>query len=90
MTYFPGCTGKVRFATRAVAEKAATKHPDPQWTAAGERRRPLYPYECEFCGCWHNSHLTPAEAERSKARAKERRAANAELVQRLLKERGLR
>lgn len=81
MTRPLGCGRKVKYATRALAEERIAT----ATTMAGH-----HPYECWACGCWHTSRMTEAEAARDHARHNAKVAHNAELVQRLLKERGLR
>lgn len=81
----PGCEGKRAYSTREHAEESTAV----KW-AHGQLRTKQYPYECPFCGCWHTSSMTPAQAERGKRMAATRREKNAEIVQRLLKEKGLR
>lgn len=84
----PGCSGKIRFASRAAAE--FQRGEDPNWTADGRKREPRHAYECTKCGCWHLSHLTEVEAKRNIERRVAVEEHNRALVQKLLKERGLR
>ncbi|HUG50561.1 MAG TPA: hypothetical protein VLZ78_06140 [Terrimesophilobacter sp.] len=58
----PGCSGKVKYGTRALAEAVVGNQAGRQWM-----------YECAACGCWHTSRQSPEEFERRKAAWVERR-----------------
>lgn len=80
MTRAPGCTGKYKFASRELAAKVSAEY---------RTTKALYPYECDACGSWHLSKMTPQQAANARATAERIREHNADLVQRLLRERGI-
>jgi hypothetical protein len=80
VTRVPGCTGKCKYATRELAVEASSNY--------GARIK-LHTYQCPVCHCWHVSGMSLEEAKRNHAAAAMKRQHNADLVQRLLKERGI-
>lgn len=53
MSHVVGCTGKKKYGTEKLAHEVA---------AASGGGRPLYPYSCPACGCWHLSKHTQQDA----------------------------
>ncbi len=58
------CGGKLKFSTQPLAESVAARFM-AQKPKAGRR----WAYQCEACGCWHLSSMSPR-----RQRAVERRA----------------